>query len=86
MFKISCSISVPYFLLLAENQTSGSQNLLLGGNAQGQPQVGQLVVLQAGKLRAPAELPTLLGTAPSSGTEKWWIQRAREARFQPEIS
>ena len=59
VFKISCSISVPYFLLLAENQTSASQNLLLGSSAQGQPQVGRLDFLQTGKLRVPAELPTL---------------------------
>lgn len=60
VFKISCSISVPCFLLSAEDQdfeSPGSQNLLPGGR----PHVGllALAVVQAEKLRISDELPTL---------------------------
>lgn len=59
VFKISCSISVPCFLLSAEDQTlsPGSQNLLPGGR----PHVGllALAVVQAEKLRISDELSTL---------------------------
>lgn len=62
MFKISCSISVPYFLLLAEDQTLRALDLRIycwEAEARGRPQVGLLAILQAEKLRIPAELPTL---------------------------
>lgn len=60
VFKISCSISVPcFFLCRSDFRSPGSGNLLLGGRAQGEAQVGLFAILQAEKLRLPVERPTV---------------------------